>query len=69
MLCVARTCCSPSRRGNQVRTGGSSPFQKTLDKCSVIVNLVPVNREMPKKPDKFSLPSMEVLALLAHVAR
>ena len=34
----------------------------------MIVNLVPVNREMPEKLEKFSLPSVDVLALLAHVA-
>ena len=33
------------------------------------MNLVPVNRAMPEKPDKFSLPSVEVLALLAQVAQ
>ena len=49
--------------------GGGFAIPKTLDKCSLIVNLVPVNREMPKKPDIFSLPSLEVLALLAQVAQ
>ena len=48
---------------------GVFAIPKTLDKCSVIVNLVPVNREMPEKPEKFSLPSVEVLALLAQVAQ
>ena len=67
MLCEVRTCCSPSRRGHQVR-GGVFAIPKTLDKCSLIVNLVPVNRAMPEKPDQFSLPSVEVVALLAQVA-
>ena len=30
MLCVARTCCSPSRQGLRVRTGGVLPSQKRL---------------------------------------
>ena len=67
MLCEVRTCCSPSRRGQQVR-GGVFAIPKTLDKCSLIVNLVPVNRALPEKPEKLSLPSVEVLALLAQVA-
>ena len=33
------------------------------------MNLVPVNREMPERPEKFLLPSVEVLALLAQVAQ
>ena len=45
--------------------GGVFAIPKTLDKCSLIVNLVPVNREMLEKRGKFSLPSVEVLALLA----
>ena len=49
--------------------GGVFPIPKTLDKCSPIVNLVLVNRAMPKQPEKFSLPSVEVLALLAQVAQ
>ena len=49
--------------------GGVFAIPKTLDKCSLIVNLVPVNREMAEKPEKFSLPSVEVLALLAQVAQ
>ena len=49
--------------------GGVFAIPKTLDKCSLIVNLVPVNREMPEKPEKFSLPYVEVLALLAQVAQ
>ena len=48
---------------------GLFAIPKTLDKCSLVVNLVPVNREMPEKPEKFSLPSVEVLALLAQVAQ
>ena len=69
MLCVATTCCSPFRRGLWVQTGEGFAIPKRLDKCSLIVNLVPVNRDMPKKPQKFSLPSVEVLALLAQVAQ
>ena len=33
---------------------GFFAIPKTLDKCSLIVILVPVNREMPEKPEKFS---------------
>ena len=43
---------------------GVFAISKKLDKCSVMVNLVQVIREMPEKPEKFSLPSVEVLALL-----
>ena len=49
--------------------GGVFVIPKTLDKCSLIVNLVLVNREMPDKSEKFSLQSVEVLALLAQVAQ
>ena len=49
--------------------GGVFAIPNSLDKFSLIVNLVPVNREMPEKPEKFSLPSVEVLALLAQVAQ
>ena len=34
-----------------------------------VVNLVPVNRDMPERPEKFLLPSVEVLALLVQVAQ
>ena len=59
MLCEAKTCCSPSGRGPRVRTGGFFAIPKTLDKCTVIVNLVPVNRAMPEKPEKVSFLSMD----------
>ena len=49
--------------------GGVFAIPKTLDKCSLIVNLVPVHREMPKKPEKFFLLLLEVLAFLAQVAQ
>ena len=55
--------------GSPGSSGGVFAIPKTLDKCSLIVNLVPVNREIPEKPEKFSLPSVEVLALLAQVAQ
>ena len=48
---------------------GSFAIPKTLDKCSLIVSLVLVNREMPEKPEAFSLPLVEVVALLAQVAQ
>ena len=35
----------------------------------MIVNLVPLNEEMRSRPEKFCLPSVEVLALLAQVAQ
>ena len=69
MPCVARTCCSPSRQGLRVGRGGGFAIPKSLDKCSLIVNLVLVNREMPEKAEKFSLPLVKVLALLAHWAQ
>ena len=59
----------PLPSGSPGPNGGVLAIPKTLDKCSLIVNLVPVNKEMPEKPEKFSLPSVEVLALLAQVAR
>ena len=59
----------PLSPGSPGPNGGVFAIPKTLDKCSLIVNLVPVNREMPEKPEKFSLPSVEVLALLAQVAQ
>ena len=51
------------------RNEGVFAIPKTLEKCGLIVSLVPVNRAMPEKPGKFSLPSVEVLALLAQVAQ
>ena len=48
---------------------GVFAIPKTLEKCSLMVNMLPVNRSMPEKPEKFSLPSVEVLALLAQVAQ
>ena len=59
----------PLPPGSPGPNGGVFAIPKTLDKCSLIVNLVPVNREMPEKPEKFSLPSVEVLALLGQVAQ
>ena len=59
----------PRPPGSPGPNGGVFAIPKTLDKCSLIVNLVPGNREMPEKPEKFSLPSVEVLALLAQVAQ
>ena len=59
----------PFPPGSPGPNGGVFGIPKTLDKCSLIVNLVLVNREMPEKPVKFSLPSLEVLALLAQVAQ
>ena len=49
--------------------GGVFAIPKTLDKCGLIVNPVPMNREMQENPEKFSLPSVERLALLAQVAQ
>ena len=68
MLCVAKLLFHLPP-GSPGPNGGVFAISKTLDKCSVIVNLVPVNREMPEKPEKFSLPCVEVLALLAQVAQ
>ena len=48
---------------------GVLAIPKTLHNCSLLVNLVPVNREISEKPEKFWLPSVEVLALLAQVAQ
>ena len=48
---------------------GVFAITKTLDKCSVIMNLLPLNREMLEKLEKFLLPFVEVLALLAQVAQ
>ena len=59
----------PLPPGSPGPNGGVFAVPKTLDKCSLIVTLVPVNREMLEKPEKFSLPSVEVLALLAQVAQ
>ena len=49
--------------------GGVFAFAKTLNMCSLIANLVPINRQMPEKTEKFLLLSVEVLALLARVAQ
>ena len=59
----------PLPPGSPGPNGGDFAMPKTLDKCSLIINLVPVNKEMLEKPEKFSLPSVEVLALLAQVAQ
>ena len=59
----------PLPPGSPGPNGGVCAIPRTLDKCSLIVNLVPINREMPERPQKFSLTSVEVLALLAQVAR
>ena len=50
----------PLPPGSPGPKGGVFAIPKMLDNCSLIVN-----REMPKKPEKFSLASVEVLALLA----
>ena len=39
--------------GSPGPTGGFFAIPKTLEKCSLIVNLVPVNGEMPEKPLPF----------------
>ena len=57
----------PLPPGSPGPNGGSFAIPKTLDKCSLIANLLPVNGEMPEKPDNFSLPSVEFLARLAQV--
>ena len=49
--------------------GGVVAISKTEEKCSLIVNLVPLNGEMWSRPEKFSLGSGEVLALLSQVAQ
>ena len=59
----------PLAPGSPGPSGGFFAIPKMLDKCSLIVNFVPVNREMPEKPETFSLPLVEVLALLAQVAQ
>ena len=59
----------PLPPGSPGPSGGVFAIPKTLEKCSLIVNLVPVNRAMPEKPEKFSLPSVEVFALLAKMAQ
>ena len=59
----------PLSPGSPGPNGGVFAIPKTHDKYSLIVNLVPLNREMLEKPEKFSLPSVEVLALLAQVAQ
>ena len=58
----------PLPPGSPGPNGGVFVIPKRLQKCSLIVNLVPVNRAMPETPDKFSLPSVEVLPLFAQVA-
>ena len=64
-----RNLLFPLPPGSPGPNGGWFAIPKTLDKCSLIVNLVPVNREMPEKPQKFLLMLVEVLALLAQVAQ
>ena len=59
----------PFSPGSPVPNGVVFAIPKTFGKCRLIVNMVPVNRKMPEKPEKFSLPFVEVLALLAHVAQ
>ena len=68
MLCVAKKLF-PLPPGFVGPNGGVFAIPKTFDKCSLIVNLLLVNREMPERLEKFSLPSPEVLALLAQVAQ
>ena len=59
----------PLPPGSPGPNGGVFAIPKSPDKCSLIVTLVPVNREMREKLEKFSRPSVEVLALLAQVAQ
>ena len=59
----------PLPPGSPGPNGGVFAIPKTEEKCSLIVNLVPLNEEMRSRPEKFSLPSVEVLALLAQVAQ
>ena len=59
----------PLPPGSLGPNGGVFAIPKTEEKCSLIVNLVPLNEEMRSRPEKFSLPSVEVLALLAQVAQ
>ena len=71
------SCCAlrlqnllfPLPSGSLGPNRGVFAIPKMLEKCRLIVNLVPVNRAMPEKPEKFWLPSREVLALLAQVAQ
>ena len=65
----SRKMLIPLPPGSPGLNGGVFAIPKTLDKCSLIVNLVPLNRAMLEKPETFSLPSVEVLALLAQVAQ
>ena len=55
--------------GSPGANGELFAIPKTLEKCNLIVNLVPVNGAMPQKPQKFSLTSVEVFALLAQLAQ
>ena len=59
----------PLPPGSPGPNGGVFAIPKTEEKCSLIVNLVPLNEEMRSRPEKFSLPSVQVLALLAQVAQ
>ena len=59
----------PLPPGSPGPNGGVFAIPKTEEKCSLIVNLVPLNEQMRSRPEKFSLPSVEVLALLAQVAQ
>ena len=44
------------------------PIHKSSEKYSLVVNVIPVNRESPQIPESFSLPTVEMLALMAMVA-
>ena len=59
----------PLPPGSPGPNGGVFAIPKTEEKFSLIVNLVPLNEEMRSRPEKFSLPCVEVLALLAQVAQ
>ena len=59
---------SPYPRGSPRPNGSVFPIPKSAKKCSLIVNLIPVNRKSPRKPDSSTLPTGEVLALLAMAA-
>ena len=40
----------PLPAGSRGPNGSVSPIAKSAEKCSLIVNLIPVNRESPQKP-------------------
>ena len=66
---MVQNYCSPCRQGPRVQLSGVFAIPQTVAKCSLIVNLKRVQRAMRGKPEKFSLPSVELLALRAKVGR